>query len=359
MGQWNRKMGLLMVVAAFIAVRSVHAVLWGDRMESKMDVMDRELSMLDAAVNHGTTFLTSDDIVNGKIEVVNSRNYALADSLTTDITIAADCVTLDLNDLCLTGTITVLGSFDVTIKNGTLLPPAGAKGGGAIFIGIDSDKTRISNLTIKGEASVAPGGAPGKDGIEIAGSNWVIENCTIITGAGTGANNRGGHGISLLATAHHIVIHNCLISTGNGGTDALGGGDGGNGINVDGSTDIEIADCTIFKTGTGGNGGVMNGDGGNGVFITNDSTDISVHNCIIRNTGVAGAGLGGAGVAGKAIEDEVVAGATVGSIIFGNFAHNIAHTIRFDLQAAGIESGFALSNPPNSTAVSVYANVYM
>ncbi len=341
-------MGAVLVV---LTVGSVKAVLWGDRVESKIDIIDQELSILDATINNGTTFLTSADIVSGNIDLANPGNYTLAAALTTDVTITAGCVTLDLNDLCLTGTI-LISSDNATIKNGTLLPPAGAGGGTAITAA--SDRTRISNITIRGaDAGLSE---QGKDGIEIAGNDWIVENCTIITGAGDGAF-RGGHGISLFAAANNILIRNCLISTGDGG-DSATAGDGGNGVNVNGSTDVEIADCTIFKTGAGGNGAGAEGDGGDGIFIDSSSTDVSVHNCIIRNTGAAGTGGPASGVDGKAIDDNVVAGPAA-SVVFGNFAHNIANTIRFDLLASGIEKGFALANPPSSTAVSVYANVYV
>ncbi len=366
---------LMGIIVALMTMGSAKAVLWGDTveskidvidgvvvsndsmldvMDSKLDIIDQELSVLDATVNSGTTFLTSADIVDSThIPLTSPGNYTLAEVLTTDVTITAGCVTLDLNDLCLTGTI-IISTADVTVKNGTLLPPAGAGGGTAITAA--SDRTRISNLTIRGtDASI--GGEIGKDGIEIAGNDWIVENCTIITGAGNGISARGGYGISLLAAANNILIRNCLISTGDGGANATAG-DGGNGINVNGSFDVEIADCTIFKTGAGGDGAGSNGDGGHGVFITSTSTDISVHNCIIRNTGAAGGGAGGAGVAGKAVDDDVAAGAA-GSVVFGNFAHNIANATKYDLQASGLESGFSLSNPPSSTAVSVYANVYI
>ena len=324
-----------------------------DVMDSKLDIIDQELSILDLSINSGTTFLTSADIVGGNIDLASSGNYAFAEELTTDMTITASCITLDLNDLCMTGTMIISGD-NVTVKNGTLLPPAGAGGGTAITA--VSNRTKISNLTIRGTDAVV-GGQAGKDGIEVAGNDWLVENCTIITGAGSGASARGGHGISLLAAANNILIRNCLISTGDGGS-ADPGSDGGNGINVNGSTDVEIADCTIFKTGAGGTSGASTGgDGGQGIFIDNSSTDISVHNCIIRNTGAGGGGAP-AGVGGKAIDDNVAVGAAE-SIIFGNFAHNIANALKYDLQAGGVETGFALSNPPSSTAVSVYANVYI
>ncbi len=378
---------LVGVVGTLMTVGSAKAVLWGDTveskidiidgvvvsndsmldiiegvvvsndsmldvMDSKLDIIDSELSVLDATINNGTTYLTSADKVGPNIDLAIGGNYTLAEVLTSDVTITAGCVTLDLNDLCLTGTI-LISSDNATIKNGTLEPSDGA--GAGISVTSASDRTRVSNLTIRCESGV-PSGGPGKDGIEIAGNDWIVENCTIISGDSGGAN-RGGHGISLLAAANNILIRNCLISTGFGG-DSATAGDGGNGVNVNGSTDVEIADCTIFKTGDGGDGASAEGDGGKGIFIDSTSTDVSVHNCIIRNTGAAGTGGPSSGVGGKAIDDDVAAGAAA-SIIFGNFAHNIANAIRFDLQASGGEDGFSLSNPPSSTAVSVYANVYI
>jgi hypothetical protein len=63
-------------------------------------------------------------------------------------------------------------------------------------------------------------------------------------------------------------------------------------------------------------------------------------------------------VGGKAVDDDVVAGANA-SKIYANFAHDISNATKFDVQASGAESGFGLSNPPSSTAVSVYANVFI
>ena len=361
------------LIMSLICVGSAQAVLWGDTVESKidvvdtvvvsndsmldildskLDVIDQELSVLDASLNSGTTILTSADVVSGNIDISASGNYMLGEAFTSDITITGGCVTLDFNDLCLTGTI-VISSDNVTIKDGTLLlQDAGLPSGSLISVSSASDRTRITNLTMQSVNSLGAS----KGGIEIAGNDWIVENCTIITGNADGANS-AGHGINLLAAANNILIRNCLISTGNGGT-STNAGDGGNGINVNGATDVEIADCTIFKTGAGGSGGSSDGSGGDGIFIASTSTDISVHNCIIRNTGAAGTGGGGGGVAGKAIDDDVAADAAA-SIIFGNFAHNIANAIRFDLQATGVEQGFDVSNPPTSTAVSVYANVFM
>ncbi len=58
-----------------------------------------------------------------------------------------------------------------------------------------------------------------------------------------------------------------------------------------------------------------------------------------------------------AIDDNVIITADF-SLIYSNFAHNIANTIKYDLQAMGVESGVALPNPPTATVINPYANVY-
>ncbi len=266
---------------------------------------------------------------------------------------------------------------DVQVRHCTMIAGAGGSSGGSTGAGgsglvltSDASDVVVANCVLiggdAGDDSAFVGSANGGHGIEIAGStDVVIEECTVFR-AGTGGTGNpagnGGHGIALVTSASgafNIFIKNCTIQkSGDGGSSVgSGGGDGGHGISVESgvASVAQVSNCIISDTGAGGSGAVAGGDGGNGVFIGASNADISVHNCTISNTGASG---GGPSVAGKAVDDNVAAGAAA-SKIYANFAHDIANTIKFDLQASGVESGFALSNPPSSTAVSVYANVFI
>ena len=106
------------------------------------------------------------------------------------------------------------------------------------------------------------------------------------------------------------------------------------------------------------NGAAHDHNGGDGVFITSSSEDVSVISCMIRNTGAAGTGATSNGVGGKAVDDDVAVGATK-SMVFKNFASGIANAINFDVQAGGVETGVDMTNPPTSTALNVFANLYV
>ena len=268
---------------------------------------------------------------------------------------------------------------DVQIRHCTLIAGAGGASGGTstggggsgILLTSDASDVVVANCVLiggDGGDNSGLGKGNGGHGIAIAGAdNVVIEECTVFRagdgGAGIGGSNSGGdggHGIALITSAaENMFIKNCTIQkSGAGGSGADDGGDGGHGISVASVSNIKVAvsNCIISDTGAGG-GAISGfaGDGGNGVFIGSSNTDISVRSCTISNTGVFG---GGSSSAGKAVDDNVAAGAGA-SKIYANFAHDIPNAIKFDVQASGVESGFALSNPPSSTAVSVYANVFI
>ncbi len=270
---------------------------------------------------------------------------------------------------------------DVQVRHSTFIAAAGGSSGGTAGVGgdgialtSDASDVVIANCVLIGgdggdETSGAGTAGSGGHGVSIAGStDVVIEECTVFH-AGDGGTSvspnggDGGHGIVFITSvANNVFIKNCTIQkTGAGGSSSQFGGDGGHGIFVasivGNNTKIAISNCIISDTGAGGSGGTAGGSGGNGVFIGSSNADVSVRNCTISNAGAAGAG-GGGSVAGKAVDDDVAAGAGA-SKIYANFAHDITNAIKFDLQASAVESGFALSNPPSSTAVSVYANVFI
>ncbi len=60
---------------------------------------------------------------------------------------------------------------------------------------------------------------------------------------------------------------------------------------------------------------------------------------------------------GKAVNDAVTSTNDL-SIIFKNFAHNIANNTKFDIQAMG-ETGLLSPNPPDATVINPFGNVFM
>jgi hypothetical protein len=81
-----------------------------------------------------------------------------------------------------------------------------------------------------------------------------------------------------------------------------------------------------------------------------------VRNCTLRNTGFGGTGTPN-GVDGRAVQDLQTTTADF-SMIFSNFAHNIANSIKYNIQNTGVESGVLTPNPPTSTVINSFANVY-
>jgi len=409
----SKKAFLLVCVAGGMIVGAARAELWGDDVESKIDEL----------LACSPTPLGLGDVSGGSITLSTPGNYCLSEDITSNITISTACVSLDLNDRCLTGRVTIIDD-EATIKNGTILPTA-AGGAPGIIVASTSDRTCIANVVIKAEDGA------GIAGINVAGADWIIEGCTINSGSGA-TNGAGGNAIELSIDADRILIRNCTITTGAGGASSgSAGGNGGTGISISGSNTVVVEDCTIFETGVGGVGDGLNnggdggiginatagcifisivrctvqstgngangtsaiggdgghgikvdgsnqqvsigscliqnlgsggngntgGDGGHGVFIEgNTCEDTKVRNCDISNTGSAGSGE--SPIAGMAVRDEVTTAANV-SLVVGNFAHNISNSIRYYLQDVNSEAGFDLSNPPTSTAVSVYANVFI
>ena len=383
-----------------------------ENLDSQLDVIDDELSVHDEVVNSkldvieskvdaiacGVTSLSSANIVGGTITLSTAGSYCLSEDVTADFSLATANISLDLNDRILTGYIVAAGD-DIVIKNGTVLPPENLTNP---VEGIQLTRARptVMNVTVRCSDTAI---AEGRDGIGVgsACSNTLISNCIVVAGSSTsgGDSDSGGRGL-LMSSPSSVIVQDCFFQGGNGSdvsTNAAGdggygidilnttdtkmtrcsciggnGGDGlllnnaasgGHGIRILGVDHAEIKECTILSTGVGGSAtsaSYNGGDGGEGILIGSGCTDISVHNCIIRNTGAGGSGGAGgaAGAAGKAIDDDVVAGA-IESKIFSNVAHNIANAIKYDLQASGVEKGFALLSPPNSVAISVYANVFL
>ena len=96
------------------------------------------------------------------------------------------------------------------------------------------------------------------------------------------------------------------------------------------------------------------------MYVESNADDTELRMCRISGTG-AGGGGGTAGVPGKAVFDLVTTSANL-SAILSNFAHNISNPTKFDIQApslaGGPETGVMTPNPPTSTVINSFANVY-
>ena len=158
------------------------------------------------------------------------------------------------------------------------------------------------SLTASVFGGVSPNLKPGADGVFVRGEGLLICNCIIKSGNG-GDNSR--------------------VGVGTAGTP----GRGGHGISIENASDTKIRSVQIVSTGKGGDGSVSGGDGGHGIQIGSGSLNTEVSNSSIIHTGSAGSGGGGFG--GKAINDTVAT-----SVIYGNFAHNIANTTEYTLGAS-------------------------
>lgn len=374
---------------------------------SQLDVIE---SLLDTISGSGcvSTRLTSADISGGMITINSSGNYCLATDLTTNISITADCVELDLNQRCLTGTINVT-SDNVSVMNGNILAPAGT--GNAITIASTASNAHIEYVEIRGSDS------NGTDifqqvhgGILVQGPKAQINNCIITTGSIVNTGNlgqqTGGTGIELQSTSYS-VIEDTIIKTGNGadasgiGNAPVDGGNGGTGILVSGNSSYCLINNVVLSTGNGGGAGLFfpiagaAGNGGMAIWLTGSANRNTILNCIIESTGDAGAqsgfdSSGGHGVlinstvnstlvrlcnitntgqssfqvitsipttnSGRAIQDlNVATSSTSGSsMIFDNYASNIANTsVNYNIHATGVEGGFDAT-----TSTITHNNVY-
>ena len=332
--------------------------------------------------------LSSSDIKDGKITLTSVGGYSPLSNLVADIEITGTNVTLDLAGRCIIGTITISGSA-VVVKKGVVAPRAplnSDKAGAAITVHANAENVLVKRCHIMCADSVLTGtlfdlvlsdtvnniyelvgtgtvfdSMPGRSGIEVSGQIVNVFDCSIVPGASPSTTTThaddGGHAIILSGSADKVRVLDCIMITGDGGDATDGdGGNGGNGIYVkDTATHAEISHCTIFGTGAGGDGSRNGGNGGHGIRIESTAIDIGIHNCRIRNTGLGGSS---GGIGGKAVLDAV---ATAGaySMVFSNFAHNIANTIKYDLRATGTEEGIVSPNPPDGTVLNSFANVYV
>lgn len=381
------------VLMALIAIAPVQALSDLELFEA-MGVTDQEITRIGlipqiiekiGVLNKG---LSQSDVVDGQIILDSVGSYVPLTNLVADIVITGTNVTLNLDGRSVIGTLDISGSI-VVIKNGAFYAPtplnvdsantpavfvapgansvllkhfhvecADSQLTGTLFELVPTDTT-LSEYELVGTGTVFDA-VSGRDGIAVCGKVVSLFDCSISSGSAAHSDESnaadGGHAIMIGDIANKVRVKECTIITGNGGNSNSGaGGNGGNGIFVkDTANHIEVDSCTVFETGVGGDG-ITGGDGGHGISIESSAVDVGVHGCRIRNTGAGGSPGGGGG---KAVLDMVTtAGAQ--SIIFGNFAHNIANPLKFDLRGLGIEQGIKSPNPPDGTVLNSYANVFV
>ena len=374
------KLGLLMLGISAIAIGMDEAELvtrgFGlvPQILQRVDVLKKQIS--------------SSDAVFGKLTLNTVGTYSPLTNLVADIVITGTNVTLDLAGRSLVGSVTISGSA-IVVKNGAITPRAPFNRDNteaAITVHQNATNVLIKRCHVQCTDSILTGSIfeivltdttnivyeqiitgsvfesmPGRSGIEVSGNVVSVFDCSIVPGASASTSTinaeAGGHGVLLSGNANKVRVLDCIMISGDGGDAASGeGGDAGNGIYVkDTVNHAEISRCTLFGTGAGGDGSSAGGDGGHGVRIESTTDDIGVHDCRIRNTGVAGSP---SGTAGKAVLDEVTTAGKY-SMVFSNFAHNIANAVKFDLRGTGTEGGISTPNPPDGTVLNPFANVYV
>lgn len=330
------------------------------------------------------------DSVYGKITLAtNGKAYKPLTNLVTDIDITGTNVTLDLGGRTIVGKINISGSV-VIIKNGAVVAPTPLNvddaNTPAVKIASGSQSVLLKHFHVQCYDSVSTGvlydlvlsdtvnityslvgtgtvfdAVPGRAAIDIQGNVVSLFDCSISSASAADSTDAdaadGGHAIVIHGNANKVRLRDCIMITGNGGNSTAGaGGNGGNGMYVkDTANHIELDKCTVFETGRGGDGATTGGNGGHGIQIDSSAVDVGIHDCRVRNTGIGGTP---SGLGGKAIVDAVITSGAY-SMIFSNFAHNIANEIKFDLRGTATEQGIASPNPPDSTVINPFANVYV
>jgi hypothetical protein len=340
-------------------------------------LIQQALSRITSMSMCGPTALTVDNISKsttaqggGTLNIGSGGGYCFSEDLTVNmLLIQANSVTLDLNGHCLYGPIQVANGpySNIIIKNGTVYNVAKSVTSPCI------DFESVTNGIIQNVTVINPDAATSLNytvtGIYLNGcTQCQIIGCTISTG-NVFQNNTGtasSAGIVLTNGTNQTLIRNCIISTGNADYGTTIGGTAGSGISVGLSssasivTNTEITGCTIMKTGNGGN--ASSGPGGNGgdCIQTTTAAWVSIHDCTLRNTGIGGTGTPN-GRPGKAVFDLANITNEL-SVIFRNWAFYIANGTKFDIQApslsGGPEKGIFSPNPPTSTVLNTWANLF-
>ena len=244
------------------------------------------------------TPITSADIASGTISLTSAGSYCLSTDLTSDLIIAANCISVDLNNRILTGRVIVQTADNVIIQDGHVVPAAPTTSGDASQAGITITTTalrsQIKRVNVRCE-NTATADVVGRAGIEIQGNDAQIIECTVCAGdagdSSTGAAPDGGDAIQITSNAERALISGCILKTGAGGDSSVNvGGNGGHGVNVSDSTETKILKTTILQTGAGGmgSGGFSGGIGGHGVNVQDAARKTMITQLIIRDTGISG-----------------------------------------------------------------------
>jgi hypothetical protein len=272
------------------------------------------------------------------------------------------------------GNCIVNSGSNVVIENNIITSGAGATGvssninsgggnGGASGSGIANSGTSITikNNTIttanagdggNGANSLGAGdGGNAGFGITNSGSIVYIQNNIItaqnggnagIGNSGFGAARGGTGGFAIATSGNNVACLNNTFKAGNGGNGgdtnmgSVGGtaGNGGIGLYFDNGDNGQSRNNSVIMTGNGGHGGggfIQQGDagsGGDGIFINSPCTHTEVGLNTIANTGTIGTGIG-TPVAGYAVNDIAATASPNASVIYSNFAYNIANTTPF------------------------------
>src|SRR5579872_4231756 len=277
--------------------------------------------------------INSGSISGGTISITSSGSYCMAQDLTASMLISATCVTVDMNNRMLNGTITIQSAQDVKLMNGRVIPSAPTTGGqastAAITVAATAVRIQLLRLTVVC-SDTTTNAINGRLAIEIAGNDVAVLNCFIKSGAGAannaGAGGAGGMGIQLDSGANRPLIEQCIIRTGNGGNGTTQGGSGGNAVLVNNNvTQAKIIGCTMFQVGAPGSPLISTGpQGGSGVVINSGALKTLVTGCILRN---ATPGAGTVDPGGLAVDNQLVT--TNRSAIYGNVAYDIGGTVNY------------------------------
>jgi len=179
------------------------------------------------------------------------------------------------------------------------------------------------------------------------GSGGDITAGGIVAGVAGVSGANGGRGIDVfLANTSNIDVVNTTITSGRGGdiTGAAGGGArtgglGRNGIDLRaaGINGVRVTESYVASTGRGGNvtagAGGVGGAGGTGIFVAAAVTAAEISKNTVAYTGAGGTGAV-VGAGGQAINSLSL---SVGMIVYGNYAHNIANAIAYNILAGNID----------------------
>lgn len=361
-------MAVLFTLTSYLSNCQVQPIVPGQSLwcitqrigETTDTILEKVMSLLDCPCTGTTNVIvelpcqpTAISQTSGAIVLSVAGNYCLANDFTGTISILGNCISLDLNNRCLNGTLAIQGN-DIKAFNGFILPePSITSTPSAGLSIVSSTNVEVTNCILQcGTSSVVSG--TGRNGVFIltctnivlnecnitgevggsgnvpsligggdSGSAVVVQNGvkinilnSLLTGAvggfggtfaTTAAGGAGGDGLRL-TNAELTYVYNCILSGGKGGQGEIDvpavsgpGGSGGYGINIRlGTINTVILNSMIVGANGGDVGGSPSaqpgGNGGYGVFLESDTTvkqnKISYCRITSGNAGAAG-GLGG------------------------------------------------------------------